>query len=152
MYLFHSDTNRNCISVSLTFNGLAIERGRQQKLLQKKVNAFNGSKKSHHIKWENKKIVKNKNEKYEESLMLRTTRVERFLTIYESENRFGSQRLDLHSQRLDAFLSLYVCVSLFQPLQQVLFLGKIASPKELPLCCWAANSLFHSSPPLFAIH
>lgn len=90
MYLFHSDTNRNCISVSLTFNGLAIERGRQQKLLQKKVNAFNGSKKSHHIKWENKKIVKNKNEKYEESLMLRTTRVERFLTIYESENRFGS--------------------------------------------------------------
>ena len=40
-----------------------------------------------------KKNFDKKNEKYEESLMLRTTRVERFLTICKRSLCFGFERL-----------------------------------------------------------
>lgn len=82
-----------------------------------------------------KKIVKNENEKYEESLMLRTTRVERFLTTCESENRFDFLRLHLHSHRdLMLFCPCFrVCVSVYLSLShcsRFCFLGELQARKS----------------------
>lgn len=98
-----------------------------------KKNALDEEKKLHHIKWENKKVIfftKNENEKYEESLMLRTTRVERFLTIYVSENHFGSYSLFIHRD-LMPFLSLSFCVFVsFCHCSRFCFLGKMQTQKS----------------------